>query len=448
MSWRNLALWPRGLAGQIAAIVILAVIVAQALTGLLAFVMQPRRAPPLAPPFATATRIGVILKALDVATPPERSHLAEAFARDGVAITIGVPDPMPPVPTGREAPPFLHPIMDEFRGPVALRGPPLEPGPGAHPLALIAQLSDGTRVLIDSNLREPGALFIGIGLGPFFFYLPFLAIAIAMLTVWATRRVTAPLRGFADAAERLGNERSAPPLPERGPIELRRAAQTFNKMQEQLKRFVDDRTRMLAAISHDLRTPLTRLRLRVEAVVDDPDEQQKMLQDLQRMDAMIASALSYLRDASRDEPVELIDFASLLQSVCDDFVDTGRDAQYVGLASLPLRCRPGMLGRAVTNLIENAIKFGGAAIVDLACDEHGSAVMHVDDNGPGIPDPEKQRAFDPFYRLDPARNAEIGGVGLGLSIARSIVQIHNGQISLADLKPHGLRVVVSLPARV
>jgi signal transduction histidine kinase len=219
-------------------------------------------------------------------------------------------------------------------------------------------------------------------------------------------------------------------------------------MQNQVKRFVDDRTRMLAAISHDLRTPITRLRLRVEAVVDEGEEQQKMLQDLQRMDAMIASALSFLRDASRDEPVELVDFASLLQSVCDDFVDTGREAQYVGLPTLSLRCRPSMLGRAVTNLIENAIKFGGTATVDLARDKNGFAVLHVDDDGPGIPDLEKKRAFDPFYRLDPARNSEIGGVGLGLSIARSIVQIHSGQIKLVDRKPRGLRVVVSLPARV
>ncbi len=445
MMWRRLALWPRGLAGQIAAIVVLAVIVAQGLTGLLAFVMQPHREPPM-PPFATATRVGVVLKALDVAAPGERGALAQAFARDGIAITIGTSEDMPAIVTGPNGGPFLRPIMDEFGRAVALRGPPPEPGPGARPIELIAQLGDGTRVLVNAELRERRPFFIGFG--SFFFYLPFLAIAITMLTVWATRRITAPLRGFADAAERLGNERSAPPLPERGPVELRRAAQTFNKMQEQLKRFVDDRTRMLAAISHDLRTPLTRLRLRVEAVVDDPEEQQKMLQDLQRMDAMISSALSFLRDASRDEPVELIDFASLLQSVCDDFVDTGRDAQYIGLPSLSLRCRPGMLGRAVTNLIENAIKFGGAAIVDLARDEKGSAVMHVDDDGPGIPDLEKPRAFDPFYRLDPARNAEIGGVGLGLSIARSIVQIHNGQISLLDRKPHGLRVVVSLPARV
>jgi signal transduction histidine kinase len=162
------------------------------------------------------------------------------------------------------------------------------------------RLRDGTTVRIEAAL--PGSFsIIGIGIGFFFrSYLPSLTIALAILTLWAARRVTAPLRAFSDAAERLGNERSAPPLPEYGPVELQRAARSFNKMQEQVKRFIEDRTRTLAAISHDLRTPITRLRLRVDAAVENVDEQQKMLRDLNQMDAMVSSALSFLRDKPVD----------------------------------------------------------------------------------------------------------------------------------------------------
>jgi len=263
--------------------------------------------------------------------------------------------------------------------------------------------------------------------------------------LWTTRRVTAPLRAFSEAAERLGNERAAPPLPEQGPVELQRAARSFNKMQEQVQRFIEDRTRTLAAISHDLRTPITRLRLRVEAVVDAKDEQRKMLRDLDQMDAMVSSALSFLRDGARDEPIVAVDLASLLQSACDEFSDTGYDVRYVGTANLPARCRPGLVTRAVTNLLENAIKYAATTTVDLARDGSGNAVITLDDDGPGIPDAEKDKVFDPFYRLDRARGAAPGGFGLGLSIARTIVELHGGQIDLANRVPSGLRVVVRLP---
>ena len=447
MTWRRLVLWPRGLAGQIAAIVILALVIAQGLTALLVFVLQPHREPPRMP-FETATRVAVILKALDAASPSQRPQIAGAFTGGLLAVTIvglGDIEPTPPL-TGEPA--FFHRALEHELGrpsPVRVIEQPEASG-RLHPLSVTARLTDGTLIAVETTIMGPPR-FYELGLGPFFFYLPFLALSIAMLTIWATRRITAPLRAFADAAERLGNERSAPPVPERGPLELRRAAQSFNKMQDQVKRFVADRTRMLAAISHDLRTPITRLRLRVESVVEEGCEQQKMLEDLRRMDAMVASALSFLRDATQEEAVELVDVASLVQSVCDEFVDTGRDAKYEGPSSLELRCRPRMLGRAVTNLVENAIKFGGSATVGLGEAASGDVLLQVDDQGPGIPDAEKRRAFDPFYRLDPARHPETGGVGLGLSIAQTIVQVHGGKIALKDRQPQGLRVEVSLPLR-
>ena len=202
---------------------------------------------------------------------------------------------------------------------------------------------------------------------------------------------------------------------------------------------------MLAAISHDLRTPITRLRLRVEAAVENAQEQQKMLHDLDQMDAMVSSSLSFLRDGARDEPMVMVDLASVLQSACDEFVDMGCDVEYIGLSHLPIRCRPELVTRAVTNLVENATKYGTTATVHLTRDSSGKAIVHIDDDGAGIPDAEKQKAFDPFYRLDTARGADSGGFGLGLSIARMIVDLHGGQIELTDRVPRGARVVMTLP---
>lgn len=443
MTWPRLRLWPAGLTGQIAACVVLALVIAQSLTGLLAVVLEPRGRPP---PMHAEGRVGVIIEALDAVPAADRPRLAAALGRGETSVTLGRGDEASAGKSdAMDVAGFEHMLEDRLGGRFPLRvTAPAGSGGGPHPVLVTAQLTDGSYVTIATEAMGPPNM-VEFGLWRFLFYLPFLVMLIAVLTIWATRRVTAPLRAFADAAEKLGNERSAPPLAEVGPAEVRRAARSFNRMQEQVKRFVDDRTRTLAAISHDLRTPITRLRLRVEAVVDDEADQQKMLHDLDRMDAMVASALSFLRHGTRDEPVELVDLGSLLQAVCDDFSDTGRDVRYIGVTSLSLRCRPDMLVRAMTNLIDNALKFADVAIVDLHRGEDGAAVIHVDDDGPGISDDEKAKVFDPFYRLDPARSFEVGGVGLGLSIAKAIIEAHHGRIVLADLRPRGLRVIVTLP---
>ncbi len=446
MNWSQLRLWPAGITGQIAACVVVALVISQSLTGLLAVVTDPHGHPP---PFPAdhAGRVSTIIEALDAVSAAERRQLAAALGDAALSIAVGR-DAVQQAdkPPSMELRGFAQRLEERLGQRFALEigdMPPVGDGPARQ--SIIARLGDGSFVTIVTSGMEPPPNIVEFGLWRFLFYLPFLVLLIAVLTIWATSRVTAPLRAFADAAETLGNERSAPPLAERGPLELRRAARSFNKMQDQVKRFVEDRTRMLAAISHDMRTPITRLRLRVEAVVDDDSDQQKMLQDLDRMDAMVASALSFPRHGVRDEAVELVDLASLLQSVCDDFSDTGRDVRYIGVSNLSMRCRPDMLTRAMTNLIENAVKFAGVAIIDLHRDDDGNPVIHVDDDGPGISDEEKEKAFDPFYRLDPARSFEIGGVGLGLSIAKAIVQSHDGRIALADLRPRGLRVIVTLP---
>ena len=442
MSWRRV-FWPRRLASQIAVCLILTLFVSQFLTALFLVTLEPPSGPP--PFFVAADRVALVLAVLDAVPAADRPSVTAALQPPYLRIETGGTSDVNNGSEPSAARPFYRLLEERLGNRFALRVVKSDALGLAERVMVDTRLRDGTTVRIEAAL--PGSFsIVGIGIGFFFrSYLPSLTIALAILTLWAARRVTAPLRAFSDAAERLGNERSAPPLPEYGPVELQRAARSFNKMQEQVKRFIEDRTRTLAAISHDLRTPITRLRLRVDAAVENVDEQQKMLRDLNQMDAMVSSALSFLRDGARDEPMVLVDLASLLQSACDNFGDMGCDVRYVGMAHLPMRCRAELVTRPVTNLIENAAKYGSTGTVDLSRDSSGKAIIHIDDDGAGIPDAEKKKAFEPFYRLDTARGADSGGFGLGLSIARTIVELHGGQIELTNRIPSGTRVVMTLP---
>ena len=283
----------------------------------------------------------------------------------------------------------------------------------------------------------------------FFLYVLALTGAVIVVSVWAVRRATAPLALFARAAERLGLDVNAPPLPEDGPGEVRRAAVAFNEMQHRLKRFVDDRTQMLAAISHDLRTPITRLKLRAE-LIDDAEQQKKMLADLDEMETMIASTLSFARDAAAEEPQKPLDLAALLQSLAADAADAGLDVDYDGAGRLTFTGRPVALKRAFANLVDNAVKYGGRARIALAAGAPGTngVTVTVDDEGPGIPKDRLERVFDPFHRLEPSRSKETGGVGLGLAVVRSIVRAHGGDVRLENRAEGGLRATVTLPGNV
>ncbi|NUB17460.1 HAMP domain-containing protein [Azospirillum brasilense] len=265
----------------------------------------------------------------------------------------------------------------------------------------------------------------------------------ARASVWTARRMTAPIARFADAAERLGVDGEAPPLPEAGPQELRAATRAFNRMQARLARFVADRTQMLAAMSPDLRTPLTRLRLRAE-LVEDPEMQRKMLADLDEMAAMINATLAFARDDAKHEPRGPLDLADLLQSLCDDRVDAGHAAAYEGPAHATVDGRPVALRRAFANLMDNAIAYGGGFTVRLRPVD-GELRVEIEDGGPGIPEAEFEKVFAPFYRLERSRSRDTGGVGLGLATARTVVRGHGGDIALSNRPEGGLRVTVTLP---
>jgi signal transduction histidine kinase len=301
-----------------------------------------------------------------------------------------------------------------------------------------AVLPDGQRI----TFTVPDVPSIG-GYGLLIFLTTNVLVAI-LVAFWTTPRLARPIREFARAAERLGVDLTAPPLAVRGPQELRTTIMAFNRMQDRLRRFLEDRTQMLAAISHDLRAPLARLRLRAELVTDG-EQQRRMFDDLDVMNAMIDSALAFARDDSRQEPRRLVDLGVLVGDICEDVADAGGTAAYLGPRGVEVSCRPTLVGRAVANLIDNAIKYGCAARVRI--DRDGDrVVIAVDDDGPGIPVEEQQKVFAPFYRLEAARDPGKAGVGLGLSIARTVAREHGGDVMLKNRDNGGLSALIELPA--
>ena len=262
-------------------------------------------------------------------------------------------------------------------------------------------------------------------------------------SIWALRRLTAPYALLADAAERLGRDINAESLPEKGPREVRAAAHAFNLMQARLRRFIGDRDQLVAAISHDLRTPVTRLRLRAE-FVEDADQRARMLTDLDDIEAMTRSVLAFASDSAQPEAREQIDVISLLESLCSDMPN-------VTLALSPdlparVKCLAGPVGlrRAIANLIDNAVKYGKEARVSLLRDPAAIRIV-IDDDGPGIPEESVETVFRPFRRLETSRNRETGGAGLGLTIARSVARSHGGDVILTNRPEGGLHAELVLP---
>lgn len=270
------------------------------------------------------------------------------------------------------------------------------------------------------------------------------SLLVAVIVIVTVQRIARPMRRLAGAAEAFGRGAQDRPLPETGPEEVRRATQAFNRMRERIERFVQDRTRMLAAVSHDLRTPITSLRLRAE-FVEDEVLRARMLESLDEMQRMTEETLAFLREESSKEPTRAVDLCALLSSLCDDLRDMGHDVVLADCPKLVCFCRTVALKRALGNVVMNAVRYGERARVSLAR-EGEELVVIVDDDGPGISAENRERVFEPFVRLEESRSRETGGLGLGLAIARSIVRSHGGEIALANRPEGGLRVRVRLPA--
>jgi two-component system OmpR family sensor kinase len=362
-----------------------------------------------------------------------------------IVICFGLPDGrLAGLSMGRDEVPQGQPPGSQF----APDGQPPEPPPGGQPpgMGIGMDHSPADNWLIITSPLVPPAPWHSPGFATAFIVMTILG---AIMISWAVRQLLIPVRTLAQAAERLGRDvTNAPPLPETGPSEIVIAAAAFNTMAARIRRFVEDRTFLLTAIGHDLRTPITRLKLRAE-YMEDEEQRVKMLADLDEMEAMVAATLAFGRDVATTEPVARIDLAILLRTILDEAADGAPDLgevlEFTGPAHFPIAARSLALKRVFVNLIGNALKYGDAARVTLHQPVRSLVQIDIDDNGPGIERESVEYVFEPFHRLETSRNRETGGSGLGLSIARNIVRAHGGDILLTNLPGKGLRASVTLP---
>jgi len=325
--------------------------------------------------------------------------------------------------------PMMSRMMDQMMGGLgSFRG-----------LRVAMPLTDGKWLSFATALPDTGPAFSRL----FLVSMAVMAVIILGVSIWAVRRVTAPLASLALAAERMGRDVAAPPLPETGTIETRRASRAFNDMQSRLRSLIENRTRLLAAISHDLRTPLTLLRLRAENV-ENSQERARMLSTIAEMDAMVAATLQFARDETTTEIRRPTDITALLQSIVDDMADAGMLVTMGPARPMVYDCRPSALKRAIRNLLDNAVKYGKAAHTAI-CTTPTAIEITIDDEGFGIPAQQLSRVFEPFYRADDSRSRDTGGTGLGLAIALSIVHAHDGELMLTNRTEGGLRATMKLP---
>jgi signal transduction histidine kinase len=332
------------------------------------------------------------------------------------------------------------------------RGPPGYPGgphrmwgrdgggPPAGPYFTVqVPLSDATLVTFESGV-VPQAAAVPQRVALTLLVLVATVIAISLIAV---RWVTEPLSRLAAAAGRLGANIDEPPMPEDGPVEVQRAAKAFNAMQRRLSRFISDRVRILAAMSHDLKTPITRMRLRAE-MLEDEAVRAKFERDLAEMESMVTQTLEFMRDSSAEESVQPVDLMALLETLRSDYRDAGKSVEVSGRVEKRYPGRPLALRRCLTNLVENAVRYGESAAIAVE-DGAKEVLVRIRDRGPGIPQSELEQVFEPFYRGEASRSRETGGTGLGLGIARNIARAHGGDIVLRNHPGGGLEAVLSLP---
>jgi signal transduction histidine kinase len=432
-----LRLIPDRIATRMACAIVLSLVATQVINGLVYFALLGSSDPEFAG-HVLLERFAAIARIIDRAAPEERPHFVAVVAQPPMELALATEPPKQEPTHSRQLDHARQEIQraleDPDRNVLIFKG--------------IKDNSDGGSAWVElSNggwLSATVAHLPVAGPGRIALRLALVAIVVAPISFWAARKLSAPLAAFAEAAEKLGVDGGAPPLREQGPRELRTATRAFNRMQERLRRFIDDRTRMLAAMSHDLRTPLTRLRLRAE-FVEDPDQQRKMLAELDEMTAMIDGTLAFARDDAKREDARRLDLGELVASVCDDAVDANADVTFEPAPRCEIFGRPIALRRAIANVVDNAIKYAGGARVRVAA-RGAEFAVEIDDDGPGIPEHEHERVFAPFYRIESSRSRETGGTGLGLAVARSILHAHGGDIRLAGREGGGLRVTIFVPA--
>jgi signal transduction histidine kinase len=444
---------PAGLRGQVAGILLLGLLLSQAMAAVLYMVLLPHWQKVLRPELAV-TKVAMVVRLLESVPADQRPHFAELWSDPGFRVRYTAPGSAGSASAANATPdPDLRVQLQTalHRSADAVDVQSISEGNSADWKRIHVALEEAANGSAGGSAGG-GSLEVWtpVGLESRLGYLEqwafgaFMVFALAGIWAWLTWTVNHPLIRFARAAERVGVDVDAPALPEQGPAQLRRAIRAFNEMQTRLQRFLSDRTRMLGAISHDLRTPLTRLRLRIETD-RAAEEKAKVLSDIEIMEAMLTSTMSFIRGVDDVESAEIVDLDSLLQTVCDLVSDTGGDVTYLGPGRSRYYCKPQSMMRALTNVVANAAKYAEHAEISLRRMPTGGFVIDIADDGPGIPDAEKHKVFEPFYRTNSARETDRQGMGLGLSIARSVILAHGGSIELHDRVPRGLTVTVSLP---
>ncbi|TAN53385.1 MAG: HAMP domain-containing protein [Betaproteobacteria bacterium] len=462
-------LLPRSLFGRLVVVLLGGLVLAQLATAYLNFAERGEllyRAGGM----RLAQQISDIVKLLDSLPPPERRRVVAVFNAPPLAVSL---DRAPlreeavagdsDFPRSMFATLLRYALGDEAkiliaRAPAArdalfagerpapphmpmMQHPRWSPGGFAGGASFIVQIAlrDGSWATFDSQLSpQAAAVPWRVGLT-----LLVLLGTVIVLSLIAVRWVTGPLSVLAKAAEGLGENIHHPPLAETGPAEVQRAARAFNTMQQRLARFISDRTRILTAMSHDLKTPITRMRLRAEAL-DDEALRGKFVRDLEAMESMVTQTLEFMRDTSAAEAVQRIDVMALLESLRSDYADMGKAVTIEGSSPQPLPGRPLALRRCLGNLLDNANRYGGRATIRVE-DNAREIVIRVLDEGPGMTPQELEKAFEPFFRGEASRSRETGGTGLGLGIARNIARAHGGELLLHNRSPNGLEAILTLP---
>ena len=436
MSFDLRAYLPNRISGQMVALVIASLIASHvALTVLFLFHFHKE------PPDRFESRMATLIELIAAHPRAQREELLasidRAFPDFDLELEPNAPSPSPAlVSFSPELKRFARRLGQNYRiVPVASETSPDHSGPQRIAIGL----PDGQFLAARLALMPPPPF-----LGPMTLTLIAIAFSVPLLSLWAALGLTGPLRRFAQAAENFNPSEEIAPVPEHGPQEIRVVARALNEMRGRIKALIDDRTRTLAAVSHDLRTPITRLHLLCE-FIDDESARHKIRGELQHMESMVESVLHFLRDGNTHRETVALDLPTSLQAICDQFSDLGHDVSYRGPDHAVILANPEELHRAFTNLIDNAVRHGDKVEIRLAL-VSPTVTITIDDNGPGIPGVSKEAMFEPFVRGDSARGMNNKtGFGLGLSIARSVIETHQGSLTLLDRKPHGLTAQVILP---
>ena len=434
------ALWPNGLGGRTILVLSAAVVLVHLGTVLLYDdTIVDRTGRTLAD--QVAGRLATAARALEQSDIAGRDNRAHALSGPGLDLHWGDHATVSPASTTRALPGFRKRMAElaPDLGEVALQFGSASSVEDAAVLNGSVRLDDGTFLNFGSTLDNAAAPWTAHST---LMSTTLMAVGVAAVAALLVRGLTRPLRRLAGAADAIGRGPDVP-VAETGPQEVRHVARAFNAMQARIHRLVDDRTEALAAVSHDLRTPITRLRLRA-GFLKDQETQAAIDADLDEMEAMIEATLAYLRGDFESEPKQVTDLAALLSTLVDQASDAGADAAYHGPNHVAVELHPSLVKRAFANLVNNAVTYGGNARVTLAVLDSGIYVT-VEDDGPGILEGDLERVFLPFQRLDTSRNRGTGGVGLGLAIARRGVENDGGKLCLSNRLEGGLCALVSLP---